>query len=83
MQQDHSIKIEEILLRYKNQAMTRTLRAQLYNEIAPLLADLSQHIDKQTLIDSEQRKLHLVLKAKTPLGKLLIDKLGDGAEETN
>lgn len=83
MMTDQSVKIEELLLRYKNQQMTRTLRVQLYKEIAPFLGEMSDHIDKQTVFDNEQRKLHLILKAKSPLGKLLIDMLGEGAEEAS
>ena len=81
MMTDQAVRIEEILLRYKNQHMTRTLRSQLYKEVAPFLSDLGDHIDRRMVVDSEQRKLQLILKAKSPLGKLLIDMLGEGAEE--
>lgn len=78
---DHAVRIEEILLRYKNQTMTRTARIQLYKEIAPFLTDLGEHIEKRAVMDSENRRLQIILKAKTPLGKMLLDLLGDGAEE--
>ena len=80
MMTDKAVRLEEIVQRYKGQNMTRTLRAQIYREIVPLLDDLSEHIDKKQIIDNRDNKLHIVLKAKSPLGKLLIDMLGEGAE---
>lgn len=81
MMTDQAVRIEEILLRYKNQSMTRTLRSQLYKELAPLLTDLGEHIERRMVIDENQRRLQLILKAKSPLGVRLLDMLGEGAEE--
>jgi hypothetical protein len=83
MMTDNSIRIEEIILRYKNQKMTRTLRSQMYKDIAPFIKDVSEHIEEHMQFDNKSGKLNFVLKAKSPLGKTLLDILGDGAEEVS
>lgn len=79
---DETARIEAIIKRYQGQRMTETLRSQIAKDVMPFLGEVSDHIEKKTAFDVKENKIHLVMRAKTPLGKLLLDMISHGAEES-